>query len=113
MEELVKRYGNPDFDVDRQGGSMHSILGRYSQIMTSFTRRPVIDKKKCIRCGICVSHCPVPGKAIDFRHGKDQPPVYDYKKCIRCYCCQEMCPEEAITVKKSLLARIADRRWRV
>ena len=68
MEELVKRYGNPDFDVDRLGGSMHSVLGRYSQIMTSFTRRPVIDKKKCIRCGICVSHCPVPGKAIDFRH---------------------------------------------
>ena len=100
MEELVKRYGNPDFDVDRQGGSMHSVLGRYSQIMTSFTRRPVIDKKKCIRCGICVSHCPVPAKAIDFRHGKDQPPVYDYKKCIRCYCCQEMCPQSAIRSRR-------------
>ncbi|MEI3518879.1 MAG: 4Fe-4S binding protein [Clostridia bacterium] len=33
--------------------------------------------------------------------------VYDYSKCIKCYCCQEMCPEQAITVKKSLLARIA------
>ena len=39
--------------------------------------------------------------------------VYDYSRCIKCYCCQEMCPEEAITVKKSLLARIADRRWKI
>ena len=39
--------------------------------------------------------------------------VYDYSKCIKCYCCQEMCPQEAITVKKSLLARIADRKWRI
>ena len=39
--------------------------------------------------------------------------VYDYSKCIKCYCCQEMCPEQAITVKKSLLARIADRNWRI
>lgn len=39
--------------------------------------------------------------------------VYDYSRCIKCYCCQEMCPEQAITVKKSLLARIADRNWRI
>lgn len=38
---------------------------------------------------------------------------YDYSKCIKCYCCQEMCPEQAITVRKPLLARIADRNWRI
>ncbi len=38
---------------------------------------------------------------------------YDYSKCIKCYCCQEMCPQDAITVKKSLLARLADRNWRI
>ena len=43
------------------------------------------------------AHCPVPGKALSFRNGKDRPPVYDRKKCIRCYCCQEMCPQKAIT----------------
>ena len=39
--------------------------------------------------------------------------VYDYSRCIKCYCCQEMCPEKAITVKRSLLAKILDRKWRI
>ena len=68
-----------------------------------------VDPTKCIGCGICVDSCPVDGKAIHV----DGTAHYDYDKCIKCYCCQEMCPEDAITVKKSLLARIADRKWRV
>ena len=55
-----------------------------------------IDPDKCIKCSICVEHCPVPGKAVSFQNGKQNPPVYDYTKCIRCYCCQEMCPRSAI-----------------
>ncbi len=99
MEELEKHYGNPAFDVDRSGRKK-TFLSRYSDFMTRLARRPVIDKEKCVKCGICVSHCPVPGKAVNFQKGKEQPPVYDYKKCIRCYCCQEMCPKHAIKVKK-------------
>ena len=57
------------------------------------------------------------GKAIRIEEGagegRGSVAVYDYDKCIKCYCCQEMCPEEAITVRKSLLARIADRKWRI
>lgn len=95
--QLEGKYANPSFDVDRTG-TKKSFLSRYSDFMTRFGRRPVIDKKRCVRCGICVNHCPVPGKAVDFKKGKDVPPVYDYAKCIRCYCCQEMCPQHAITV---------------
>ena len=51
------------------------------------------------RTKVRVNSCPVPGKAVDFRNGKNHPPVYDYKKCIRCFCCQEMCPKKAIKVK--------------
>jgi len=70
-------------------------------------RKPVIDSKKCIRCGICVDACPVEGKALNFRYAnKSQPPEYYYKKCIRCYCCQEMCPQKAIDVKTPLLGRM-------
>lgn len=98
MEEMQKKYGNPDFDVDRVGRK-RTFLSRYSDFMTRLARRPVIDREKCVKCGICVSHCPVPGKAVNFKKGKGQPPVYDYKKCIRCYCCQEMCPKHAIKVK--------------
>ncbi len=98
LDELVSRFGNPDFDVDRKGVKK-TFLSRYSDMMTSFARRPVIKKDLCVKCGICVEHCPVPGKAVDFRKGKGQPPVYDYSKCIRCYCCQEMCPQHAIVVQ--------------
>lgn len=95
--QLEEKYANPRFDVDRRG-TKKTFLSRYSDLMTRLSKRPVIDKKKCVRCGICVDHCPVPGKAVDFKRGKDAPPVYDYAKCIRCYCCQEMCPQHAIAV---------------
>lgn len=97
--ELQKRYGNADFDVDRKG-TKKTLLSRYAETMRALAKRPVIDEKRCIRCGICVSHCPVPGKAVSFKNGREQPPVYDYSKCIRCYCCQEMCPRHAITAGK-------------
>ena len=97
-EELLKKYGNPGFDVPRRKARLTFLKG-FSDVMTMFARRPVIDKEKCVKCGICVDHCPVPGKAVAFTKGKDKPPVYDYKKCIRCYCCQEMCPQHAIRVR--------------
>ncbi len=100
--ELFEKYGNPDFDVPR-GKPRGTFLMRYSGLMTRLARRPVIDTSKCVKCGICVNHCPVPGKAVEFKNGKDNPPVYDYKKCIRCYCCQEMCPKHAISAKHGLL----------
>ena len=96
--ELLEKYGNPKFDVPRKKAKLTFLKG-FSDVMTKFARRPVIDKSNCIKCGVCINHCPVPGKAVDFTNGKDKPPVYDYKKCIRCYCCQEMCPQHAIHVR--------------
>jgi uncharacterized protein (DUF362 family)/Pyruvate/2-oxoacid:ferredoxin oxidoreductase delta subunit len=93
--ELFEKYGNAAFDVGREKPK-NTFLMKYSGFMTKLARRPVIDKEKCVKCGICVDHCPVPGKAVEFKNGKSSPPVYDYKKCIRCYCCQEMCPQHAI-----------------
>ena len=103
-EELFEKYGNAEFDVPR-GKPRGTFLMRYSGFMTKLARRPMIDKRKCVKCGICVNHCPVPGKAVDFKNGKDNPPVYDYKKCIRCYCCQEMCPKHAISARRGLFGR--------
>lgn len=98
MDEAVKRYGNPDFNVDRRM-VRHGIWERLAKALNIFQKKPYIEKDKCIRCGICVKSCPVLGKAVRFSKGKDQPPEYDYRKCIRCFCCQEMCPEKAIRVK--------------
>jgi len=98
IDELVQKYGKADFDVQRDDGH-RSALSVLSKISSAFGHRPVIDNEKCIKCGICVSHCPVDGQAINFTKGRNNPPVYDYKKCIRCYCCQEMCPQHAIRMK--------------
>ena len=65
--------------------------------------KPIIDKTKCIKCGVCVNACPLENKALNFENkDKKNPPVYDYKKCIRCFCCQEMCPQKAIYISKGL-----------
>ena len=88
-------YGKRDFDAQGKG---RSALTRLMGLLSAFSRRPVIQKERCVSCGVCVEHCPAPGKALSFRDGRGKPPVYDYRKCIRCYCCQEMCPQKAITV---------------
>lgn len=98
MGEAVKKYGNPSFNVDRRP-VRHGIWEKMAKSLNIFQKKPYIEKDLCIRCGVCVNSCPVPGKAVDFKNGKGQPPVYDYKKCIRCFCCQEMCPKKAIKVK--------------
>lgn len=97
MSELVERCGDPDFDVLREGERLNvlTLLAR----ITGGKRKPVIDASLCARCGVCVDHCPVEGKALSFAAGRNEPPVYNYKKCIRCYCCQEVCPKKAISVK--------------
>ena len=98
MKKLIEKYGNPNFNVDRTK-VRSNIWTKLAKALNIFQKKPYIEPDKCVRCGICVNSCPVPGKAVDFRNGKNNPPVYDYKKCIRCFCCQEMCPKKAIKVK--------------
>ena len=98
MAEAVKKYGNPDFHVDRTE-VRKNIWTRMAGEVNLFQKKPNIEAGKCGPCGNCVQSCPGPGEAVDFRKGKGKPPVYDYRKCIRCFCCQEMCPKKAIKVK--------------
>ncbi len=98
ITKLFREYGKADFDVQREKDRFN-VLQLWSHL-NGGTARPYIDTEKCIKCGVCVSHCPVDGKAVQFKNGKDNPPVYNYKKCIRCYCCQELCPQHAISVKR-------------
>jgi len=114
MDELEVKYADKEFNVQRSRdfrGSMSlmPLVGRLAG------KKPVVVKNKCVGCGICVETCPLEEKAISIRSDIFARPVadYDYTRCIKCYCCQEMCPERAITIKKSLLAKIIDRRWKV
>ncbi|MFA4933933.1 MAG: DUF362 domain-containing protein [Candidatus Omnitrophota bacterium] len=62
---------------------------------------PYSLRSKCSRCGHCVGVCP--SKCITLLRNGIQ---FDYNKCIACFCCQEACPEAAISVKKSILAKL-------
>ena len=55
----------------------------------------IVDKSKCVGCGMCVNSCPV--EAISF--GQDGCAFIDMKKCINCGTCKRVCPVEAINEK--------------
>ncbi|MCL7411845.1 MAG: DUF362 domain-containing protein [Methanosarcinaceae archaeon] len=69
-----------------------------------FTMRPCIDTAKCILCGACVLNCsPHAIEEVDERL------KINNDKCIQCYCCRELCPQNAVDIKKSLVAKILTR----
>ena len=105
--ENAEDYICRDFDVVRKP-PVPAAGGRVSRFIKNRTSpRPVIDEKLCTSCGICVRHCPVTPKAVDWVGGDEsRPPVHNYSRCIRCFCCQEMCPEGAVSVKEPLLGKI-------
>lgn len=99
-----------DFDVVRKvvpslrGGKMMAFIKNQA------SPRPVIDKAKCTRCGICIDVCPVSPKALAWAHGdKANAPVHNYDRCIRCFCCQELCSEGAIHIRNTLLGSLLTR----
>ena len=55
---------------------------------------PVLEQKKCTRCGICVHICPTKAASIS----EPDYPEYDLKKCIGCAQCIAMCPEMALQI---------------
>ena len=58
--------------------------------------RPGINKKKCVKCMMCVNSCPV--GAIDRTQFK-----IDKNKCIMCFCCRELCKYGAVELKENIL----------
>ncbi len=58
--------------------------------------KPVIDKKKCIKCKTCWLVCPEGAITM----GKDGKPKIDYDICKGCLTCVAHCPVKAITAKK-------------
>jgi uncharacterized protein (DUF362 family)/NAD-dependent dihydropyrimidine dehydrogenase PreA subunit len=58
----------------------------------------------CTGCGTCVKTCPTGAATMEGERA-----TIDLGKCIRCYCCHEMCPENAVVLKRSLLASLLGR----
>ena len=94
---IIQDFKKPETFISGRRG--RNVMGFIGGLRAS---RPVINKGKCKKCGICARDCPA--KAMAFTKGSS--PAIDYNKCIRCYCCQELCPESAVDVRSPLLQRI-------
>jgi adenylylsulfate reductase subunit B len=65
---------------------------------------PVIDKEKCIRCGICADIC---NYDVYFGSEEDEIPVITYpEECWHCNACVLDCPTEAIGLRIPLPAML-------
>jgi uncharacterized protein (DUF362 family)/Pyruvate/2-oxoacid:ferredoxin oxidoreductase delta subunit len=106
----LTRFHCPDFDVPRKPVSPFRSQGYYRWLSQHLVDRPVMQPRRCIRCGLCIQVCPATPKAIDWlKVNKDMPPRHNYTDCIRCYCCQELCPQSAIVLKRPGGRRLLDR----
>ena len=56
------------------------------------TVKPVMDKDKCVECGICMTLCPV--CAIEGTENKIY--LINYSYCKGCGICAQVCPHNAI-----------------
>lgn len=56
--------------------------------------KAMVDKKKCLACGGCISVCPQ--DAITWNGNKAD---VDKKKCLACEICVKICPVGAISME--------------
>lgn len=76
--------------IEEPGSSIKNKTGSWR------TLKPVIESKKCIKCGICWMYCP--DSAIKITKEKGAAVDYDY--CKGCGICTVECPSKAIIMKK-------------
>lgn len=77
-----------------------SVPGKYPYKETGKSLIKPSADDKCIRCGICSSHCPV--NAIP----EDDPSATDSDKCISCLQCVHICPQKARHVNPDILKAV-------
>lgn len=55
--------------------------------------RPVMDKEKCVECGLCMAYCPVNSVVYE-----DDRYIITYDYCKGCGLCAHECPKDAINM---------------
>jgi uncharacterized protein (DUF362 family)/Pyruvate/2-oxoacid:ferredoxin oxidoreductase delta subunit len=98
LEALRARHFRPARATDVNFG-LPAFIKR--PLKNALTARPVPDQLKCVRCGLCVEHCPPQAMRI----AGDLLEI-DYARCIRCFCCQELCPHGALLTEQGMLLRL-------
>ena len=72
------------------------LLNFLKKLIESIKQRPKINRKKCVKCMMCVNSCPA--KAINGATFKIDPDA-----CIMCFCCRELCRYGAVEMKGNFL----------
>jgi len=75
--------------IPEPGNSKHYSTGDWRSL------RPVIDREKCTRCGLCWIYCPDTA-IIKAEEGRRY--YVDLNYCKGCGICAEECPVKAITM---------------
>ena len=65
---------------------------------------PIVNKDKCIGCGVCVKSCPK--NAITMSTQGKNHAIINSKNCVCCYCCHELCNYNAVEIKKNPIAKL-------
>lgn len=77
----------------RFGSTKKQNFNAVIKVIDFLKARPVVDKRLCKHCNMCVESCPV--HAIN-----KETKTIDYNACIECMCCHELCMHHAVTLKK-------------
>ena len=93
-EKKIKDFGIKGIPFARPGDGKVPRTGDWR------TFKPIIDKKKCIKCQICWLFCPEAAIKID----KKGYPKIDYNVCKGCLICYKNCPVKAIKKEEDLHA---------
>ena len=100
-KELKKTYSDEGYYIQKKGTEMEKHItpkggeGMYILDTASWrVFRPVMDKEKCVECGMCMAYCPV--NSIVWR---DESYVITYDYCKGCGLCAHECPKKAIDMK--------------
>ncbi len=67
-----------------------------------FAQFPKLDKKKCIKCGLCVKNC----RSNAIFQAPGQYPIFLHELCSGCGLCWHLCPQGAIKVEKKKIGEI-------
>jgi len=96
LKEVKMKFKTSSGGVSTAPSFLTRNLGKYYKIF------PRINRGKCTHCGACYLNCS-PHAVERLEDGSFK---INEEKCILCYCCRELCPNNAVEIKKSLLARL-------
>jgi hydrogenase-4 component H len=68
--------------------------------------KPIVDREKCVSCGLCARVCP--NQAIKLNEETKKPRI-SLARCIFCGECADACPAKAITMSKEYELAVYDK----